>query len=49
MIQIGMKCEPLWLCNVLELVLAALAIAVIVFVIRAALREYKKNKGRRRK
>lgn len=44
MIQIGMRCEPEWLCDSIAWVLAALAIGVVAIVIRAIIRERRKRK-----
>jgi len=44
MIQIGMNCDPEWLCNTIAWIIAALLALLVIGLIRITLRERRKNK-----
>jgi hypothetical protein len=44
MIQIGMNCDPRWLCDTISGVIALLLALMIIGLIRVILRERKKRK-----
>lgn len=44
MIQIGMNCDPEWLCDTIAWVIAALLALLVLGLVRITLRERSKNK-----
>ncbi len=44
MIQIGMNCDPEWLCDTIAWIIAALLALLVLGLIRITLRERSKNK-----